>query len=266
MNVISIKNLNFKYKNRVVFEDFNLDIKKNIITTIIGKNGSGKSTLVKLLVGLLPSDNISYDKDILNQKNLNKIMKKVGIVFENPDNQFVGQTVMEDLVFTLENMGYNSKKIKNKLDEIVNKFNLSDILNKSPNDLNNNQKQIVSLAAALIHDPEILILDESLTYFDPYDKENILKLLVELKEKGMSIIHVTQDIEDTLISDEIVVIDDKKVILKGSKEEVYEEEKLLNKLGYKLPFMVELSNRLKFYDLIDETIYDMQKMVDTLWK
>ena len=81
----------------------------------------------------------------------------------------------------------------------------------------------------------------------------------------MTIIHITQDIEDTLISDQVVIID-KKVLLKGNKEKIYKEEETLNNLGYKLPFMVELSNRLKFYNLIDETIYDMQKMVDTLWK
>lgn len=267
MNIISINDLNFKYRNKVIFENFDLDIKENTITTIIGKNGSGKSTLVKMLVGLLPSGNkIKYKDDVLNIKNLRKIMKKVGVVFENPDNQFVGQTVMEDLVFTLENMGYAKKKIKTKLDETIEKFSLSEIINESPNNLNDNQKQIVSLAAALIHDPEILILDESLTYVDPYEKEKILKLLLELKEKGLTIIHVTHDIEDTLISDEIVVIDDKKVLLKGNKEDIYKEEKILNKLGYKLPFMVELSNRLKFYDLITETIYDMKEMVDALWK
>lgn len=267
MNIISINNLNFKYRNKVIFENFDLDIKENTITTIIGKNGSGKSTLVKMLVGLLPSGNkIKYKDDVLNIKNLRKIMKKVGVVFENPDNQFVGQTVMEDLVFTLENMGYAKKKIKTKLDETIEKFSLSEIINESPNNLNDNQKQIVSLAAALIHDPEILILDESLTYVDPYEKEKILKLLLELKEKGLTIIYVTHDIEDTLISDEIVVIDDKKVLLKGNKDDIYKEEKILNKLGYKLPFMVELSNRLKFYDLITETIYDMKEMVDTLWK
>jgi energy-coupling factor transport system ATP-binding protein len=264
---ISINNLNFKYKDKIIFKNFNLEIKENTITTIIGKNGSGKSTLIKMLVGLLPNGNkIKYNEDILNKKNLRKIMKKVGVVFENPDNQFVGQTVMEDLVFTLENMGYGKKRIKKKLDETIEKFNLSEIINESPNNLNNNQKQLVSLAAALIHDPKVLILDEALTYVDPYEKDKILKLLLELKESGLTIIYVTHDIEDTLISDEIVLISDKKVILKGSCKEVYKEEKILNNLGFKLPFMVELSNRLQFYNLIDETIYDMQKMVDTLWK
>lgn len=267
MNIITIDKLNFKYKNKVIFENLNLKIKEKSITTILGKNGCGKSTLIKLLVGLYPNnDSIMYKDKVLNKTNLREIMKKVGVVFEIPDNQFIGQTVKEDLVFTLENMGYEKLDIEKRLNDIVEMFDLYNILNESPNNLSNNEKQMVSLAAALIHEPEILILDESLTYVDPYVKDKIFDILIKLNKKGLTIIYVTQDIEDTLIADRIILLDNKKVILSKNKDSFYKEEKKLNDLGYKLPFMVELSNRLKFYNLIDETIYDMKKMVDTLWK
>ena len=136
----------------------------------------------------------------------------------------------------------------------------------NPHDLNSNQKQLVSLASALVHDPKVLILDEALTMLDPFDKEKILKILKELNNKGLTIINISHDIEDTLISDKIYILDKGKVVLEGTKEEVYKQEKVLYNLGFNLPFMVELSNRLKFYDLIDHTIYDMEEMVDTLWK
>lgn len=259
MNIISIKNLNFKYKNKIIFEKLNLNIKKNSITTIIGKNGSGKSTLVKLLTGIIPSDNIKYNDEILNKKT---VFKKIGVVSDVLENEFIGKTVKEYLNITLLNMEYNKKKIKKRLEYIIDKLGLYEVINENPNNLSNSKKQLVSLAGALIYEPEILILDNALAYFD--SKDEILKLLLELKE-NMTIIHITQDIEDTLISDQVVIID-KKVILKGNKEKIYKEEKTLNNLGYKLPFMVELSNRLQFYNLIDETMYDMQKMVDTLWK
>lgn len=259
MNIISIKNLNFKYKNKIIFEKLNLNIKKNSITTIIGKNGSGKSTLVKLLTGIIPSDNIKYNDEILNKKN---VFKKIGVVSDVLENEFIGKTVKEYLNMTLLNMEYNKKKIKKRLEYIIDKLGLYEVINENPNNLSNSKKQLVSLAGALIYEPEVLILDNALAYFD--SKDEILKLLLELKE-NMTIIHITQDIEDTLISDQVVIID-KKVILKGNKEKIYKEEKTLNNLGYKLPFMVELSNRLQFYNLIDETMYDMQKMVDTLWK
>lgn len=259
MNIISIKNLNFKYKNKIIFEKLNLNIKKNSITTIIGKNGSGKSTLVKLLTGIIPSDNIKYNDEILNKRN---VFKKIGVVNDVLENEFIGKTVKEYLNMTLLNMEYNKKKIKKRLEYIIDKLGLYEVINENPNNLSNSKKQLVSLAGALIYEPEVLILDNALAYFD--SKDEILKLLLELKE-NMTIIHITQDIEDTLISDQVVIID-KKVILKGNKEKIYKEEKTLNNLGYKLPFMVELSNRLQFYNLIDETMYDMQKMVDTLWK
>ncbi len=156
--------------------------------------------------------------------------------------------------------------MQESLDSVIKKFKLLDIIYKSPNDLTTNQKTLLCLASALIHEPKILILDESLQNFDPCEKDRIFKLLKTLKNKGVTILMITQDIEDTIICDEVVVINDKKVVMKGTKEELYEEEKLLNKLGYKLPFMVELSNRLKFYNLIDENIYDMEKLVDTLWQ
>lgn len=267
MNIISINDLNFKYKDKIIFKNLNLDIKENTITTIMGKNGSGKTTLIKMLVGLIPSNNkIKFNDKIITNKNIKSIRKKIGIVFENPDNQFVGDTVLEDLVFTLENMKYKKKNIRNRVLEIVNYLKLENIVNEDPHSLTNNQKQLVNLASALIHEPKLLILDEAFTYLDPYDKDNIFNILQELKKEGLTIIIVTNDIEDTTVSDEIIVLNNQNVYLNGKKEEIYKEEKKLRELGFSLPFMVELSNRLKFYGLIENTIYDMKEMVDTLWK
>lgn len=264
---ISIKNLNFKYREKVIFDNFNLEIKENKITSIIGQNGCGKSTLIKVLVGLLKyNGTIKIGDKLLVKDNIKEIRKNIGIVFENTDNQFVAETVMDDIAFTLENMNYKKDKIKNKIEEITKYLGIYDILESSPHSLNSNQKQLVSLASALVHDPKILILDEALTMIDPIEKDKILNILLELKEKGMTIILVTHDIEETLISDEIVLISDGKVILKSEKNLFYKEEKILKDYGFKLPFMIELSNRLMFYDLIDHFIYDMKEMVDLIWK
>ena len=265
--MITIRNLTFKYRTKDLFNDVNMDIEKGKITSIIGSNGSGKSTLVKILVGLyryngkIEINNIPLLKD--NRKEIRKI---IGVVFTNPDNQFVAETVMDDIAFTLENMNYKKNIIKKKIEEISKYLGIYDILECNPHDLNSNQKQLVSLASALVHDPKILILDEALTMLDPYDKEKILNILKELNNKGLTILNISHDIEDTLISDYIYVLDKGKIILNGPKEEVYKEEDVLHKLGFELPFMVELSNRLIFYDLIDHVIYNMEEMVDTLWK
>lgn len=265
--MIKITNLNFNYKSKQLFNGLNMEIEKGKITSIVGPNGSGKSTLVKILIGLYNFNGTIKINDLLLLKdNIKEIRKSIGVVFTNPDNQFVAETVMDDIAFTLENMNYKKKDIRKKIEEITKYLGIYDILEYNPHDLNSNQKQLVSLASALVHDPKILILDEALTMLDPFDKEKILNILKELNDKGLTILNISHDIEDTLISDKIYVLDKGKIVLSGTKDEVYKEEDLLHKLGFELPFMVELSNRLMFYDLIDHVIYDMEEMVDSLWK
>lgn len=265
--MVNIENLNFKYKNKIIFSNFDLDIKEKTITTIIGPNGCGKSTLVKILVGLLKFEGqIKINGIELNKDNLKDIRKQIGVVFENPANQFVKEIVFDEIAFTLKNLKLDNDTIKNKVVEIAKYLDIENILNWEIRKLNTNQKQLVCLAAALIHEPKILILDESLSLIDPLVKDNIIKILKDLKRKGLTIINISHDIEDTLISDNIIVMDNGKIILKGKKSRIYKNEELLNSLGFNLPFIVELSNRLIFYGLIDHVIYDMKEMVDELWK
>lgn len=264
MKNIIVKNLNFSYGNKVILKDLNFEIEKNTITTIIGPNGSGKSTLVKILVGLLKSSGtIKIEDMLLVKENIREIRKNIGVVFENPDNQFVAETVMDDIAFTLENMNYNKKEIKEKVEKIAEYLNITDILEVNPHLLSGGKKQMVALGSALVHNPKILILDEALTYVDNFEKENIYKVLTDLKKKGLTIINVTHDIEETLFSDNIIVLNN-GIVFNGRKEDLYKSD--IKKLGFDLPFIVELSNRLIFYDLIDRIYYDMEELVNTLWK
>ena len=176
------------------------------------------------------------------------------------------EIVNDEISFVLKNIGMNKSEINEEVLKISKYLKIEHLLDWEIRKLNTNQKQLVCLASALVHKPKLLILDESLSLIDPLVRDNILELLNDLKEEGMTIINISHDIEDTLISDEIVVMDNGKIVIKGKKEKVFKNEKLLNSLGYDLPFMVELSNRLMFYGLIDHIIYDMKEMVDTLWK
>lgn len=268
MNIIDIRNLTFKYEEKLIFDKFNLSIEENSFTTIIGLNGSGKSTLIKILLGLLPADGEIKINDMLLEKNsIKEIRKLIGVVFENPDNQFVAETVMDDIAFSLENLQFKPRDIRIKVKDIANYLGISHLLEREPHSLSGGEKQLVALASALVHDPKILILDEALTMVDVKIRNQIYKILKEINEtKGITIINVTHDIDELLYGKDIIVIDDGNVILKGSKEEVLLEEKVFNKLGLELPFMVSLSIKLMYYDLIDKLYFDMNEMVNAIWK
>lgn len=267
-NIIAIKNLNFSYGDKVIFKDFNLDIEKGKFIHIVGSNGSGKSTLVKVLVGLLkPEGYINIYRMNLCEDNLMDIRRNVGVVFENPENTFVAETVLDEIVFPLENLDYAKSTIKKKIDKVLEYLPIEELLEKNPHYLSGGEKQLIGLASALITEPKILILDDAISMLDGITKNKILKLLKRLNnEKKITIINVTHDMEETTYGDEIVVLDKGKLVLSGDKLEVYKEEKKLKRLGLDLPFMVDLSNKLSYYGLVDKTILDMNEMVNHLWK
>lgn len=265
--IIDIRNINFGYENKPIFKDFSFFVKKGDFVTIIGQNGSGKSTLLRAIVGLINVNGLVYVDDIeLNNANLKKIRSRIGVVFENPDNQFVAETVMDDIAFSLENKMVKPKEIRKKVREISEYLEISHLLEKEPHILSGGEKQLVALASALVGEPAILILDEAFTMVDNEVKEKIYKILIDINKKGVTIINVTHDIDESLYGNSIAIIEDGAIVIKGDKEKVLLEEKLFKKLGFDLPFMVDLSIKLKYYGLLDKIIYDMDEMVDIIWK
>lgn len=267
-DIIVISNLNFKYNDNVIFDNFSLSIKTGSFTTILGNNGSGKSTLVKLLCGLLDFDgSINMFGMDLCDSNIVEIRKNIGIVFENPDNCLISETVFEDLAFPLENLNYSSEYIYSRINEVSDYIGITHLLDKCPRDLSGGEKQLVSLGCALVISPKLIILDEALSMLDDRNKNTILSLLKKInKENGITIVNITHDIEESLYGDDILLIDGGHVIIHDSKENVYKSEKELKNLHYDLPFMVDLSNKLSYYDLVDDFVFDMDEMVDLLWK
>lgn len=266
-NIIQIKDLNFTYQDKVIFKNLNLNIKKNSFVSIIGPNGSGKSTLIRILSGLNSYDGyITINGHYLNKENIKIIRRTLGVVFDNPDNQFIGQTVIDDLAFNLENLSYSKEEINKEISYIAKLFKIEKILLSEQSNLNNSTKQKVAIASALIHKPKILMLDESLHQLDNKDKKIVFKALETYKkEHDLTIILITHNQEDTILSDRIIVIDKQKIILDGKVEEVYTKEKILYNLGIEIPFIIKLSINLKLYDLIDEIYLDKDKLVNKLW-
>jgi ABC-type cobalt transport system, ATPase component len=267
-NEIIIRDMSFCYDKNVIFENLDLDIKKGSFVSIIGKNGSGKSTLAKILGGILSHKGyININKTVLDKKNLRNLRKKMGFVLDGNKFCFIGETVLDDIIYTMENMGYTKKRIKTRLNYINELFDLEKYLELSPLKLTRSKQALVSLAASLAHHPVIIILDEAFVNMDEVDKKRAYKVLQRLnKEENLTIINITNVMNETLYSDDIVVLDAGKLVISDTKENVYKEEKKLIKLGFELPFMVDLSKKLSYYDLTKETIYDMKEMVNHLWK
>lgn len=267
-NIISIKNVDFKYEDKYIFKKFSLDIEEGTFLSIIGPNGSGKSTLIRIILGLYATNGEISICDIdLNKDNIKNILKQIGVVFENPDDQFVAENVKQDIAFSLENIGVSTRKINKKVKEVAEYLDIIDLLDREPHSLSGGQKQLVSLASALVIEPKILILDEALSMVDNETKNKIYNILKELnKNNKLTIINVTHDSEDILYGNKVLILNNGKNIAYNDTNSILKEEKTFTKNGLKLPFMADLSIKLKYYGLVDDIILDMDKMVDILWK
>jgi len=265
--MITIEHLTFSYKEHNIFNNFNLNIKKGSFTTLVGPIGSGKTTLIKIILGMIRTNaSIKIDNLELCPRNIKKICSKIGILFENPDEVFVAETVMDEMAFILENMNMKRNIIKERIDTIAQQLNIENLLECNPHMISDGEKQIVSLASSLVIEPELLIIDEAFTMIDEQEKKHIFEILKELNKKGMTILNITHDLDESLYSNDILVLQDGKIILHDTKENVLKEEQIMKKAGLELPFLADLSIRLIYYGVLDHMILDMDEMVNAIWK
>ena len=266
--VIDLKNVSYIKKSKVILDSVNLTIYKGEFVSIVGGNGVGKSSLVRLLLGLEEDTGgtISiFGKPLKNNKI--DILKHIGVIFENPTDTFVTNKVSEELSFSLKNMNIPQEEINARLQEVSCYLHIEHLLDCIPHSLSGGEKQLVSLGIALMMHPDILIIDESLNMLDELTKSRILKLLKKLhKEKGMTIIYITQELEDIIYSDRIILLSDGIISLDRKLKDAFSNEKIYCDAGLSLPFMVELSKKLQYYDLVDNIELNMDKLVNKLWK
>lgn len=268
-NIIEIKDISFSYNDEcLVLENFSLNIKKGKYSVIIGHNGSGKSTLAKLIIGLLEAESgsIFIDGLELNEKNLSLIREKVGIVFQNPDNQFIGSTVEDDIAFGLENHCVPHEDMKKIILDYAEKVNMTKFLEKEPSQLSGGQKQRVAIAGVLAMKPQILILDEATSMLDPKGKREIKELIKKMRDviPGLTIISITHDIDEAISSDEVIVMNKGKVFKVGSPQEIFENEKELLDISLDLPFAYKLYHELNKQNIKISKHLDTEGMVNEL--
>lgn len=271
MNIITANNINHSYifAQREIKSLYNISFKieKGEFISIVGMNGCGKSTLVKHLNALIPLQNGELtiaSLDCKNNKNIYKIRQKCGMVFQNPDNQFVSTVVKEDIEFSLKNydIKYNDKTIDDALTLVGLKgFEKRDILS-----LSGGQKQRLALAGILCVKPDIIILDEATSMLSPNSRKEVLDIIQKLhKETDITFIMITQYAEETVNADRIIVMNDGKIMESGVPEEIYSNEELIEKSQISLPYCVKIYNDLKKAGIfLDECPLNNERLVELL--
>ncbi len=270
--VISIKNIHFHYHDddkREALSDVSIDVYPGEWLAIIGHNGSGKSTLAKMMNGLLePNEGSIYiDGQLLTEETVYEARRKVGMVFQNPDNQFVGTTVEDDIAFGLENIGMPREEMIQKINSSLEMVRMTKFKDKEPARLSGGQKQRVAIAGMIALAPKVVILDEATSMLDPQGRFEVISTIQKLhKEKGITVISITHDLEEAASADRVLLMEGGKVNRIGTPSEIFEMGTALVEKGLDVPFSEKLKAVLKEKGLnVPSEYLDEEGLVEWLW-
>lgn len=269
--IISIKHVDFRYPEQkdYALKDISLEIYSGEWLAIVGHNGSGKSTLAKMLNGLhYPEKGEIHIAGLpLKEGHVWEIRKRLGMVFQNPDNQFVGTTVQDDVAFGLENNGIAHEVMTERVKDSLQRVGMLDFLDQEPHHLSGGQKQRVAIASVIALQPDIILLDEATSMLDPQGREEVLATVRQLKEEQrLTVISITHDLEEAARADRIIVLNQGSVYTEGTPEEIFRLNEELVQLGLDVPFSVQVSNRLRSEGfLIKENHLTNEELVRDLW-
>ncbi|MFR5707715.1 energy-coupling factor transporter ATPase [Faecalitalea cylindroides] len=268
MSAVEVSHLFFSYDGQNdVIKDVSFEIPKGSYTTIVGHNGSGKSTIAKLLIGLLKakSGEIKILGNTLNEENVYSLRNHVGIVFQNPDNQFIGSTVADDIAFGLENHCVPQEQMQAIIEDVAARVNMSDFLDSEPTKLSGGQKQRVAIAGILAIAPDIIIFDESTSMLDPQGKASINEQIQKLHdERNITILSITHDMEEVAQSEYVIVLKDGKVEMQGTPKQIFEHKGKLKEMKLELPFALSFSEKLKNEGIFKDSYCTLDEVVNEL--
>ncbi|MBQ3235067.1 MAG: energy-coupling factor transporter ATPase [Clostridia bacterium] len=250
MKAIEIQNVSFSYgeNGNSVIKNLSLSVDKGDFLCVLGENGSGKSTLSRLINGLLTPTEGSvkvFGLDTADKKSLIDIRKKVGMVFQNPDNQMVATIVEDDVAFAPENLGVPSEEIAKRIDFALDSVNMQKYRFSAGQRLSGGQKQRVAIAGALAVMPEILILDESTSMLDPLGREEVLSVVKKLNENGMTVISITHYMDEVVNANKVAVLSDGRLVMQGTPAEIFKRQEEIKSYGLDVPRATKIANALK---------------------
>ena len=271
-SIIDVKNLSFRYKESQEYydvKDITFHVKRGEWLSIVGHNGSGKSTTVRLIDGLLEAESgeIVIDGQRLIEENVWNIRRQIGMVFQNPDNQFVGATVEDDVAFGLENQGLSRQEMKKRVEEALDLVGMLDFKKREPARLSGGQKQRVAIAGVVALRPAILILDEATSMLDPEGRRELIETVKGIrKDYDMTVISITHDLEEVAMSDRVLVMKKGEIESTSSPRELFSRHDL-DQIGLDDPFANQLKHSLSQngYDLPENYLTESE-LEDKLWE
>lgn len=271
-SIIDVKNLSFRYKESQEYydvKDITFHVKRGEWISIVGHNGSGKSTTVRLIDGLLEAESgeIVIDGQRLTEENIWNIRRQIGMVFQNPDNQFVGATVEDDVAFGLENQGLSRQEMKKRVEEALDLVGMLDFKKREPARLSGGQKQRVAIAGVVALRPAILILDEATSMLDPEGRRELIDTVKGIrKDYDMTVISITHDLEEVAMSDRVLVMKKGEIESTSSPRELFSRNDL-DQIGLDDPFSNQLKHSLSQngYDLPGNYLTESE-LEDKLWE
>lgn len=268
--LVTVDSLSFMYEDqqRKALDNVSFQVKQGEWVAIVGHNGSGKSTLAKLLNGLYFSSegSIQIGDVTISEDTVWEARRKIGMVFQNPDNQFVGTTVKDDVAFGLENIAVPREEMHKRVEAALSKVNMLPFLDQEPHHLSGGQKQRVAIAGVIALKPSIIVLDEATSMLDPQGRQEVLELMKELKEENMTVISITHDLDEAARADRIIIMNEGKIYKEGNPSEIFQLEKELIDIGLDIPFAIKLRSGLRKQGVqLDKITLTEEELVTELW-
>ena len=276
---IKTENLCYSYEddddNIPAVSDISLEIREGEYVAVIGRNGSGKSTFAKLLnmileptSGKILVDGTDITSDTLTENDIMEVRRNIGMVFQNPDNQLVATIVEDDVAFGPENLGVPSAEIRKKVDESLATVGMTEYAKHEPSKLSGGQKQRVAIAGIIAMEPRCIVFDESTAMLDPSGRREVVSMMEKLnREKGITVITITHYMDEAVRADRVIVMNDGKVMVDGTPNEVYSSPEIIKKAGLDLPQCASLVAKLKENGIvIDGDCTTPEKCADLICK